>query len=233
MKYRFILITFLLLLSTILVGQQISTKKCKDCGKPLSQCQYNGKHTQQTSSLNGHEYVDLGLTVKWATCNLGASTPKGYGNLYAWGEIKTKTNFQSDGYWYEFDFNEFMNNGDNRPVADYEIQPSKDAATSNWGTGWRMPTKSEFEELRNRCRWTWDGRGYEIYGPNGKSIYLPAAGFKENNGSEEVGILGVYWTSSCKDYQSPYSFSFHVQNKKIVEDYGHIGHSIRPVTSKY
>ena len=127
-----------------------------------------------TGSINGHDWVDLGLSVKWATCNVGASLPSLYGNYYAWGETYTKGDYSSGTY----------NN------------PSYDTASANWGGTWRMPTDAEWTELRTKCKWTWSGNGYKVTGPNGNSIFLPAAGFRTGSSRYGAGSGGYYWSSS-------------------------------------
>ncbi|MDY4512056.1 MAG: hypothetical protein SPE10_01190 [Paludibacteraceae bacterium] len=149
----------------------------------------------------GHKWVDLGLPsgLKWATCNVGASTPKGYGDYFAWGETNTKSTYSLDTYTYT----------DNKPVLD----PENDAARINWGGAWRMPTNEEWEELRSNCTWTWTTlngiNGYEVKGSNGNAIFLPAAGFRSSNDVFYTGHYGCYWSSSL-DTTAP-------SNAKFVE----------------
>lgn len=133
----------------------------------------------------GHEYVDLGLSVKWATCNVGSSTPEDYGNYYAWGETSPKTS----AYTYS-----------DNPTT---LPASADAATANWGGGWRMPTKEECEELLNNCTWQWTTlngvNGCLVTGTNGNTIFLPAAGGRSGTGTFSVGSEGQYWSGSVID----------------------------------
>ena len=150
---------------------------------------------------NGHDYVDLGLPsgLKWATCNVGASTPEGYGDYFAWGETNTKSTYSLDTYTYT----------DNKPVLD----PENDAARINWGGAWRMPTDAEWQELRDNCTWTWKTlngiNGFEVKGSNGNAIFLPAAGFRSSNDVFYTGHYGCYWSSSL-DTTAP-------SNAKFVE----------------
>jgi clan AA aspartic protease (TIGR02281 family) len=139
---------------------------------------------------NGYKYVDLGLSVLWATCNLGASSPEGYGDYYAWGETSTKSSYV-DGTSKTF----------NHPIKDISGNPYYDAAYSNWGGGWRMPTKAEFQELIDNCTWTWysiEGkRGYIVTSnKNGNCIFLPAAGFRNTTELVAGDERGAYWTST-------------------------------------
>ena len=142
-----------------------------------------------TGVHNGHEWVDLGLSVKWATCNVGASSPSDYGNYYAWGETTTKSS-------YTFNNSRTYN----RSVGDISGNPQYDAATANWGKGWRMPTKAEFEELVDKCDWQQGGHGgYKVTGPNGNSIFLPAAGWRTGTSLDYAGDSGRYWSSTPDD----------------------------------
>ena len=143
------------------------------------------------------EYVDLGLSVKWATFNVGATSPEDYGDYFAWGDTEPKENYNWATYkWCEgtdktmtkycSDSN-YGNNGftDNK----MELDLSDDAAHANWGGNWRMPTDAELTELREQCTWTWttqDGvNGYKVTsktsGYTDKSIFLPAAGYRFEN----------------------------------------------------
>ncbi len=142
----------------------------------------------QSGTVNGHEYVDLGLSVKWATCNVGASSVSDYGDYYAWGETETKSNYDED--------NSVMlgkDSGDISGNADY------DAARANWGGAWRLPTEAEIRELVDKCQWEWttiEGHsGYKVTGPNGNSIFLPAAGCRYGALLINAGKYGNYWIS--------------------------------------
>lgn len=141
-----------------------------------------------TGTLAGHEYVDLGLSVKWATCNLGAYSPEEYGKYYAWGETTTTTDYSksSCATW-------------NRDISDIAGNPQYDAARANWGGSWRLPTEDEMRELVEKCTWTWTTRGgyngYKVTGPNGNSIFLPAAGFRAESSLYVESKAGHYWCS--------------------------------------
>ncbi len=138
----------------------------------------------QSGTLNGHEYVDLGLPsgTKWATCNVGATSPKEYGDYFAWGETKPKSTYTEETYMY------FSN-----PEA---LPSTVDAATANWGSAWRMPTEVEWEELWSKCKWTWMSNGYKVVGPNGNGIFLPTAGARDGSELSGAGSSGYYWSSS-------------------------------------
>ena len=161
-----------------------------------------------------HDFVDLGLSVYWATCNVGAETPAEYGDYFAWGETSPKQNYTMVTYTYEGDL-------DNISGTRY------DAARVNWGGGWRMPTKEEMEELVSKCEWS---RG-TITGPNGNTIYLPKAGMISGTTKDDVGSHFYYWTSNKKlmlaDDEVGNMFYY---GKLDCES--HLGFPIRPVRNK-
>lgn len=153
-----------------------------------------GVNAQQ--KINGREYVDLGLSVKWATCNVGAKTPGDYGAYYTYEESL---------YIY-------------------------------WGGTWRTPTRLEFEELVHECTWTWTyqngNRGYRVTGPNGNSIFLPAAGDRSGSSLRLAGELGNYWSSAPYGSNSNRAYYLYFDSsKQRVGDYGRgYGLSVRPVS---
>ncbi len=173
-----------------------------------------GGGTDITGTIAGHAYVDLGLPsgLLWATCNVGASKPEDYGNYYAWGETTTKSYYYWDNYkWsngFQFDDWEYPTltkynteswlfgpTVDNKTV----LELADDVAHVNWGGSWRMPTIAEMEELRYNCTCTWmtqsGSNGYRVTGPNGKSIFLPAAGYYDSS-LNFAGSFIYYWSSS-------------------------------------
>ena len=198
-----------------------------------------------TGTQNGHDWVDLGLPsgTRWATCNVGASTPTAYGNYYAWGETTTKTTYNWSTYIYC--------NGSNRTLTKYcsnssygnneftdnltTLEASDDAATANWGTGWRMPTYDELNELKNNCTVTWTTQngvnGRLFTGPNGNSIFLPAAGYRNDSVLYNAGSSGYYWSSSLYT-GGPYlarDLSFGSDGYDMGDCGRHCGQSVRPV----
>ena len=150
--------------------------------------------------------VDLGLSVKWASCNVGANSPEDYGDYFAWGEVIPKNEFSYEGYLYR----------DNNPKI---LPPHADAATVNWGGSWRMPTDAELTELREQCTWTWTSQngvnGYKVTSKsNGNSIFLPAAGQLGRAGS-----YGYYWSSSLNTYNLDYAWGMHFYYRSYVDYY--------------
>ena len=143
------------------------------------------------------EYVDLGLSVKWATKNLGASKPSDYGHYYAWGETMVKAEYSWDTSKWDTESNFTKYNGsDGKTVLD----PEDDVATAKLGSPWRMPTAEEINELIGGCTWKWTTKngtkGYEVKGTNGNAIFLPAAGGREGSRPVDAGKCGYYWSSS-------------------------------------
>ena len=158
-------------------------------------------------SSKTHEWVDLGLSVKWATCNVGATKPEEYGDHYAWGETTTKSSYSYDNYKWSNDgcdtFTKYCTSSDYGTVDNKTVLDSEDdAARANWGGAWRMPTDAEWTELRENCTWTStsDYNGTGVAGRivtsniNGNSIFLPAAGSGGQFGG--AGFYGYYWSSS-------------------------------------
>ena len=148
--------------------------------------------------------VDLGLSVLWASCNVGATTPKEYGDYFAWGETTTKSSYSSsNSVPYGLSISELESRG--IIDADGNLAAEYDAATANWGNDWRMPTKAEQDELRTECDWEWTKmngvNGYKVTGPNGNSIFLPAAGYRIDTSLYDAGSYGRYWSAT------PYSSS--------------------------
>ncbi|MBR3846134.1 MAG: TIR domain-containing protein, partial [Alistipes sp.] len=184
--------------------------------------------SEATGSYRGHEWVDLGLSVKWAACNVGASSPSEYGDYYAWGEIAPKS---------EYTEQNSLSYGE--PLGNIAGDPQYDVATAKWSGRWRMPTKEELEELKSKCIWTWgyygDCKGYKVEGPNGNSIFLPAAGQAHLSDCYVVGEAGHYWSSSVYEFDScktSYSLPFNDEFRYIDSRLRNYGRSVRPVFDK-
>jgi len=202
---------------------------------------------QSTSGFeNGHEWVDLGLSVKWATCNVGASSPSEYGNYYAWGETSPKSEYS----WENYKFRVSGDSSDNVTFSKYNTERgrgsvdnktrldlSDDAARVNWGDRWRMPTEAEFDELWSNCTCTWTRKGgkkgYKVTSKkNGNSIFLPAAGDRLGTSVYLAGSTGRYWSSSLlTDYpDSAWYLYFASSDFRTYIDERCDGRSVRPVT---
>ena len=181
----------------------------------------NGKITTK-HEINGHEVVDLGLSVKWAACNVGAEKPSDYGNYYAWGETTTKSIYVLS---TSVTHGKRMN----------DIRGTQyDVAHTDWGGSWRMPRDTECQELIKKCKWKWttlDGHaGYKVTGPNGNSIFLPAAGYRYVDSAYLVGSSGFYWSSSPY-YGESNAWELTFNDRSRVVDFlaRSYGRSVRPV----
>ncbi len=200
-------------------------------------------------SHNGHDYVDLGLSVKWATCNVGASRPEEFGNYYAWGEVVPKKYY--DWTTYKYCNGSYKTLTKYNTVSDFglvdnktTLEPNDDAATANWGGEWRTPTKAELEELRKYCTWEW----IIIHGiqgslitseKNGNTIFWPASGYIYRNSTNKCnhkeqylgGPRGYYWSNVISS-SKPYS-AYSRDNDDCTASWSYgsrvFGHTIRPV----
>ena len=157
-----------------------------------------------------HAYVDLGLPsgLLWATCNVGADTPEAYGDYFAWGETQPKDIYSWSTYQYCMGDNDMLTKYCNNSHYGYNgftdnlttLLPEDDAAAANWGNGWRMPTKEEFEELFYNTDFTWTQQngvnGYLFTASNGNSLFLPADGYRLGDELRDAGDWGIYWSSS-------------------------------------
>lgn len=186
------------------------------------------------------EYVDMGLSVKWASCNLGATTPDGYGNYYAWGETQPKKEY----YWTRYTWGgstttltKYNTDGDRGTVDNLTVlEQADDAAYATLGEGWRIPTISDYEELLNNCSWTWtemNGHyGYRVTAPNMNSIFLPAAGSYGANYMGEKSQAGYYWSNALNLSGTDCAWSLAFSESERGKDYvtgRAVCASIRPV----
>ena len=181
---------------------------------------------KDTGIADGHEWVDLGLPsgTKWATMNVGATTPEGYGDYFAWGETTTKSSYTSSNYNYS-----------SHPTT---LPLERDAAYVNWGSSWRMPTYDEIDELINTSytTWTWTTQngvnGYKVTSKtNGNSIFLPAAGYRYNSYLNSAGSYGFCWSSSLNTDNSSlaYYLRFYSDDVGWYDLYRFNGRTVRPV----
>lgn len=199
---------------------------------------------QELKKKNGHEYVDLGLSVKWATCNVGASKPEEYGDPFAWGETTPKsTFFEWSTYKWCRGSRETLtkyNTESSYGTVDNEttLELSDDAARANWGGSWRMPTKAEQDELREKCTWTWTTqngvKGCKVTSKiNGNSIFLPAQCYLPGTSLDNyVGsYCGKYWSSSLGKSGTSCAFVLYFGSDRVDWDGTprNYGFSVRPV----
>lgn len=202
----------------------------------------NGSHSGNGTE-NGKGYIDLGLSVKWATCNVGAEKPEEYGDYYAWGETEVKTLYAWSSYKYcegteksltKYNTQSEYGMVDNKTTLDL----ADDVVHVKWGGKWRMPTDSEMEELYTLCHWKSTSKnnvsGYTVTGPNGNSIFLPAAGHLWYDTPFHVGENVAYWSSTLNSDKPDYA-------EGVCHFYGYpaglsesreVGLSVRPVIAK-
>ncbi|MBQ9416982.1 MAG: hypothetical protein IJU19_00165 [Bacteroidales bacterium] len=205
----------------------------------------NGNENGSGGGSTTASWVDLGLPsgLLWASCNLGATTPEGYGNYYAWGETSLKSDYSWNIYCYA--------NGDYNRLTKYcniprfghdgftdtltTPQAMDDAATQALGSGARMPTQAEWQELLDNTTDTWATQGGTngrlLTATNGKSLFLPATGYSQRSSCFDDGGYGNYWTSSlCEDWPSnAYCFTFSDWYQFMNDDARYLGFSVRAV----
>ena len=218
-----------ILFSVLVVGATLLLVQC------ITVHQTCGQNGQVVKAIP--DAVDLGLSVKWANMNVGAKSPEGYGDHFAWGETAAKAAYDWGNYFDTNDggntFTKYNNEG-GKTVLD----PEDDAAHVNWGGSWRMPTQAEWQELLNNCTWTRTTQnginGYKVTsnkaGYTDKFIFLPAAGSRYDSDLSYVGFYGNYWSSSLVEYDSgrawylPFYYGSHNLSRLRCS-----GLSVRPV----
>ena len=201
----------------------------------------NPDNDDDTPTITTGEAIDLGLSVKWASCNVGATTPEEYGGYYAWGETEEKSDYSWSTYKYcngtynsmtKYCTSSSYGTVDNKTT----LEASDDVASVKWGGNWRMPTLDEITELKNRCTRTWTTlngvNGYRVTGPNGNSIFLPAAGCRYGSEARDQGSNGSYWSSSLYSSYGYFAYSLYF----LIDYFDWLsslnrfyGHSVRPV----
>lgn len=202
----------------------------------MSACN-NEEYEPKGPMAYGHEYVDLGLSVKWATMNVGANRPEGYGDYYAWGEVEVKDTYTQANYkWWNADkriYTKYTKDIYKAPI----LEKEDDVAAVKWGGEWRMPTIQEFRELLDNCETYYDELngvpGYRFVSEiNGNSIFLPAAG----DGDSDKGKLhewGNYYTSTLSfrtdRSEGVYFWSISIGYIDDISMYRFEGNTIRPV----
>lgn len=180
------------------------------------------------------EFVDLGLSVKWATCNIGASTPEETGFYFAWAETSPKSSYDADSYPYGYIDEEGIFHGND--LGDIAGSAKYDAAFVNWGSPARMPTKKECEELCEKCTWEWNTEGdicgMLVTGPNGNSIFLPAAGYYDGAELYYEGSEGGYWNSTPFEDDDFYACGLNFNHSLHFSGWNgrYAGQPIRPVS---
>lgn len=195
---------------------------------------------------NGHKYVDLGLSVMWATTNIGASSPYLEGKYFAWGEVNAKQEYTWNTYRHcvtgPYDFTKYCKktNAYNGDFIDNKsrLELADDAANVHWGGEWRMPTATEMKELVQKCKWqcvTRNGvKGQLGTGPNGNTIFLPITGMYSGANKMSAGYQGAYWSSTLDEPFIKYAIHMYVNEiqPNTAEKERYVGANIRPVLSR-
>lgn len=209
--------------------------------------------TKSNQEKGTHEYVDLGLSVKWATCNIGADKPEEYGDYYSWGEVRTKPG----NTWTNYKFYKSGNSNKDVKFSKYStsinygvidkktgLDPEDDVAHVKWGGNWRLPTKKEIDELFNDCLWTWFYAGNTEFGGvagfkvtskksgyKDRFIFLPAAGHRDITDDTDAGWAGYYWTSSLSSGTNECACDLVFFSGRLFNEiaYRYYGMSVRPV----
>ena len=201
----------------------------------------NPDEPSEPNKHENHEWVDLGLSVKWATCNVGANAPEEFGDYFAWGETQPKEVYD----WSTYKWTKLNSEGDIDSLIRYNFNkaygvvdsistlfPEDDAAIVNLGKDWRMPTKAEIQELIDKCNWKWTTQngvnGYKVTGPSGNHIFLPHT---ERVHINNEGYYSCYWTSQPI---SPGSVALRFNNeiRELIPFSKDNACAIRPVRSK-
>lgn len=202
--------------------------------------------SERKSTNRGHEYVDLGLSVCWASCNLGADFPEQAGDYYAWGEISAKDsctvwNYSwCDGFYWDAKFTRY-----GAVDGVYVLGEADDAASQAWGGRWRIPTHEEQLELMDKCEWAWtddhEGTGVSgcvvssrVPGHEGKSIFLPASGDKLDKTIRSRGVRGFYMSSTMIPGfdHGACNILFEEGKSSWMYSYRYYGLSVRPVLER-
>lgn len=230
----------------------------------LSSCKKNKENAGEGMYYGNYRYIDLGLPsgTLWATFNLGANRPEGFGDYFAWGEITTKSFYNWYTYkyclgddetqitkycftsWYGYGHDEYGYNGftDSLTV----LQPEDDAATVRWGSDWCMPTREQWYELRDNTTITYTTirgvNGCLCTGRNGQNIFLPCAGWHIYGNAADVGEEGHYWSSSIDPTHTTSAIGFGILHPQAndPDDFYYVstsarcqGRSIRAVRTRH
>lgn len=206
-------------------ANNVSMKRTQSVAKKHS-AQERVTVSSPTGYINGYGYVDLGLSVKWATCNVGASSPEAYGDYFKWGELQTAEVEEGESPYLGLGRSKLISMGliDNFG----NLSPSCDAAHIICSSSWRMPTKGECNELCENCEWkfgTYNSvKGFKVTGPSGKSIFLPASGVWSGGKWREYGGVSKdvdLWASTFydeyygEDCNLAYKLSVDIYEKKV------------------
>lgn len=228
---KIIFIVIAILLPIVLPAQNINNSNdgFEAAGNEKQQEQQDSVATEKTEVKDKHAYVDLGLSVLWAACNIGANRPEDCGEYYSWGETATKVSYIENkcSTW-------------NVAMANITGDSKYDVAAKIWGNGWRTPSKTEIEELINNTTSEWIVSNY-VPGlkvtskRNGNSIFFPACGYRIGNGIPTTGSYGGYWSATPDDSENKFAFSIIITPESGLgyNWYGrYAGFCIRPIRDR-
>ena len=219
-----------------------STVTCKELMKTITCTQAGGDF------IDGYEFVDLGLTVDWASWNVGAQSSSDCGQYFAWGEASEKNDYTWDTYkWGTYNSSDKTNYGMtryNKTDGLTTLQAGDDPATAAWGSKWRTPTRKEVKDLldETNCEWKWTTKngveGYlvtsKVAGFEGKSIFLPLTGYRRNSSLKDE-TTGYYWSSSVDAAKACNAFYFYFSSSghQGIHDTRNDGLSVRAVANPH
>lgn len=197
-----------------------------------------------SGNVHGFTYVDLGLSVKWATCNVGAKLPYEYGKYFSWGGVKSKSTYNWGSYEYgtssslmkKYCFSENYGDADDKDL----LENVDDAANQNMSSAWRIPTTDQWNELFSELSWsiTWNFDGTGTAGvigtaSNGNQIFFPAAGYYDGSSSSGKGDHVMYWTSILSgNYDNEAYYTNFTDQWNLKERYRYYGLPVRAVVKK-
>ncbi len=229
------------LVTAIGEGTAIITCAATDGSGVEATCKVTVTTPPTTGTHNGHEWVDLGLSVKWATMNIGAYSPEDYGDYFAWGETKPKKDYSWGTYkWCNGSENSLTKYCTDSKYGTIDnkvtLEPEDDVIHVNWGGIWRMPTGEELDELQTKCTWTWTTinglSGFKVISKtNGESIFLPAGGYWEGGSFYLTNRMVLYWSSTLDTSNSNNAYSYW-SFENAVNTYNnmrYVGMSVRAV----
>jgi len=223
-------------------GKEDITTKENINPEEQNESQGSNSNPGQSGTVNSQS-VDLGLSVTWASTNVGASKPEQYGDYYAWGMIEKKTGTSWEGYKWSQGTNKTLTKYSTNlyyGVSDHKtvLEPSDDIAHIKLGGKWRIPTDEEWTELRTKCKWTWKTLngvgGMLVESENGNSIFLPAGGSANGTLFNEIGRYGYYWSSSINETKPCDAWGIYFNFQKNGRNFysRFYSSSIRPVLEK-
>lgn len=193
-------------------------------------------HKKKAFNIGVSGAVDLGLSVKWAACNVGATSPEEYGGYYAWGETEPKECYDWQSYFDCIDATGigFKKYDSGLGVPKIVLDPEDDVARKRLGGNWSIPSREDVEELKAKCQWRWIKYnccpGYAVVGPNGNAIFLPAAGYYNQYRVNQEGSMAIFWLNSIYSPSANCAYAMRVDGYYYAFGYDlFIGANVRAV----